>query len=258
MERGEKNPKGGRISMILPKREDALHKAQLFRLLTEILDSPISQSLYFKGGTAAAMAGSLDRFSLDLDFDLKRGVNKIIIDKNLKLIFKNLGYELKSQSKKTLFYVVKYEAAKNLRNTIKLSIFENQPKTNLYEPLYLKEIDRLCLIQTEGTMFANKLVALTDRYKKHRVIAGRDLYDIHYFFLQGYRYSEVIIKERTGKLPQKYFQELISFIEKKISEKIISQDLSFLLPYKKFISIRKVIKKETVMFLKDEIKRLLV
>ncbi|HIP71371.1 MAG TPA: hypothetical protein EYH05_08260, partial [Anaerolineae bacterium] len=49
----------------------AKHRIQLTRLLTEILDDPyLAASLYFKGGTCAAMLGYLDRFSVDLDFDL--------------------------------------------------------------------------------------------------------------------------------------------------------------------------------------------
>ena len=57
--------------MILLRPQDTIHKVQLTRLLTEILDNPtLSQNLYFKGGTCAAMLGYLDRFSVDLDFDL--------------------------------------------------------------------------------------------------------------------------------------------------------------------------------------------
>ena len=63
--------------MILLRPQDVFHKVQLTRLLTEILDNSIlSQNLYFKGGTCAAILGYLDRFSVDLDFDLKQGADK--------------------------------------------------------------------------------------------------------------------------------------------------------------------------------------
>ena len=53
--------------MILPKPEDAIHKIQLYRLLTAILDSPLlARHVYFKGGTCASMRGLLDRFSVEL------------------------------------------------------------------------------------------------------------------------------------------------------------------------------------------------
>jgi predicted nucleotidyltransferase component of viral defense system len=51
--------------------EDIVHKSYLHRLLMEIVDQPLlAQVLAFKGGTCAAMLGYLDRFSVDLDFDL--------------------------------------------------------------------------------------------------------------------------------------------------------------------------------------------
>ena len=56
--------------------EDILHKSNLHRLLMEVVDQPVlAQSLAFKGGTCAAMLGYLDRFSVDLDFDLVNGCN---------------------------------------------------------------------------------------------------------------------------------------------------------------------------------------
>ena len=194
--------------MILPSREDVYHKAQLFRLLTEILDSSISKDIYFKGGSAAAMLGFLDRFSVDLDFDLKSNVDKKIIDKNLRKIFQDLDLIISQKSNRTLFYLLKYSAKPGLRNTIKLGLIDSALKSNTYSSFYLDEIDRFAFCQTPDTMFANKLVAVTDRYKKHKMIAGRDIYDIHHFFLSGFDYNKKVIKERTGKQPINYFKDL--------------------------------------------------
>ncbi len=242
--------------MILPKKEDVLHKVQLLRLLTEILDNPIAKNIYFKGGSAAAMLGFLDRFSVDLDFDLKSEVDKKKIDKNLKKIFQKLDLTISQKSNKSLFYLLKYLAKPGSRNTIKLSLIDTALKSNLYSSFYLAEIDRFAFCQTKETMFANKLVALTDRYKKHKMIAGRDIYDVHHFFLSGFYYNEAVIKERTKKQPVDYLKDLIKFIDIKVTDKIISEDLSFLLTYEKFQLIRKVLKKETLMFLKNEIKKI--
>lgn len=64
----------------------------MYRLLSEILDNPfVSKQVYFKGGIATMMLGWLDRFSVDLDFDLKKNTEKII-NKKLKNIFKILFY----------------------------------------------------------------------------------------------------------------------------------------------------------------------
>ena len=242
--------------MIILKPEDAIHKVQLYRLVSEIADSPISQSVYFKGGTCAAMLGFLDRFSVDLDFDVKKNIDKKKIDRQLKKIFKKLNLQLKQKAKTTLFYLLKYGSSEGLRNSLKLSLVDQALKSNVYAPFYLKEIDRYLYCQTKETMFANKLVAVTDRYKKRRMIAGRDVYDIHHFFYQGYRYVDKIIVERTGKKPINYLKELLEFVEAKITDKNLTQDLNFLLPDKKFQILRKVLEKETLMFLRDEIKRL--
>ncbi len=242
--------------MILPKREDVLHKVQLLRLLTEIIDSAeISKNIYFKDGSAATMLGFLDRFSVDLDFDLKPKSDKKIIDKNLKKIFRELDLKISQKSNKSLFYLLKYSAKPGLRNTIKLSLIDTALKSNIYSSFYLAEIDRFAFCQTKETMFANKLVAVTDRYKKHKMIAGRDIYDIHHFFLSGFHYNEAVIKERTSKRPADYFKDLIKFIDTKVTDKIISEDLSFLLTYEKFQLTRKILKRETLMFLKNELRK---
>jgi len=104
-------------------------------------------------------------------------------------------------------------------------------------------------------MFAHKLVAVFDRYQKYKTIAGRDLYDIHHFFMAGYDYRDEVIIERTGKKPKEYLRQLIDFIEKKVDDKVISQDLSFLLPYNKFLKIRKILKREVLMWLKEEFEK---
>ncbi len=243
--------------MILPKPEDAIHKLQLLRLLGEIVDdSVLSQSFFFKGGTCAAMLGYLDRFSLDLDFDLSHEADKKICRKRLVTIFAKLHLEIKQKSKQELFYVLKYKSKGSLRNTLKLGIVGQQARTNIYQPFYLAEMDRFAICQTIETMFSHKLVAPIDRFKKYKTIAGRDMYDIHHFFLKGYRYMEAIIEERTGKKPGSFFIELKNFIEKQVSEKVISEDLNYLLPAESFQLIRNILKKEIIVFLNDEIRRL--
>ena len=173
--------------MILPNPKDAVHKAWLYRLLAELYDDPlIANSLYFKGGTCAAMLGWLDRFSVDLDFDYvgsKKDLERA--RKNMEKIFSGLGLEIKDKSRKVPQYFLKYPAPEGGRNTIKIDVTFPPPKANVYAAQRLAEIDRIARCQTIETMFANKLVALIDRWEKKESIAGRDLYDIYHFFLQG-------------------------------------------------------------------------
>ncbi|MFA6171361.1 MAG: nucleotidyl transferase AbiEii/AbiGii toxin family protein [Patescibacteria group bacterium] len=244
--------------MILPSSKDAVHKAWLYRLLSAIAeDSFLTGALYFKGGTCAAMRGLLDRFSIDLDFDLlARGDEAVKVRKNLEKIFLNLGLEIKDKSRNVPQYFLRYPAGAEERNTLKIDITTDPPESNKYEPVRLNDIDRIMNCQTVETMFANKLVALMDRFEKNNSIAGRDLYDIHYFFLRGFRYNDKVIAERRKTGIKQFFSSLISFVEKNISLTIIDQDLNVLLPYDKFIKIRKNLKSETLIFLKDELKRL--
>lgn len=241
--------------MILPNAKDAIHKAWLYRLLAEIYDEPLlAGSLYFKGGTCAAMLGYLDRFSVDLDFDFVGELSDMEkIQKRLGKVFQKLGLEIKDQSKNVPQYFLKYLAKENERNTLKLDVAFSPPKTNKYEPKEFTDIDRIINCQTIETMFANKLVALIDRYEKNESIAGRDMYDIHHFFWQGYRYDSEVIEERRKKPALEFFRELKDFAEKNITETIINQDLNVLLTPEKFQKIRKILKRETLMFLRDEI-----
>jgi len=243
--------------MILPKREDALHKAMMFRVLSTIASDPdVSQSFFFKGGTCASMLGYLDRFSIDLDFDLKLKVDKNLIRKKIHILLTSLKMTIDKESRKELFFIAKYVAPNRDRNTLKVSIVDSQLKSNVYEPRFFSDIGRYLQCQTIETMFANKLVALMDRYEKYQSLAGRDLYDIHHFFLNSYMYENNVIIERRNMAPVVYLEKLRSFIETKITQKIIDQDLNYLLPTDQFRSVRKTIKRETLIFLRDEIGRL--
>ena len=243
--------------MLNLEKQNALHKAQLYRLLICLLDNQkIAPNIFFKGGTCTAMLGFLDRFSVDLDFDLKKEANKQELRKELRSLFSNLGLEVKDESKTALQFFLKYQAPENQRNTIRLEILDNPFLTIDYRAQYLREIDRTAICQTRESIFANKLVALTDRYKKRKTIAGRDVYDIHYFFSQGYDYKQEIIKERTGKSVLAYLKELRTFVKDRMSQAIINQDINFLLPYEKFRILNKTLRTETLVMISDEIKRL--
>lgn len=243
--------------MIHLRPQDAYHKSQLVRLLVEIIDNHVlGQSLYFKGGTCAAMRGFLDRFSVDLDFDLKRGVERKMLAGEFEKVFFKLGLEIKDQSKKTFDYNLRYKAELNQRNTIKLEAVDFGSKANVYEPVYLSEIGRTMVCQTLETMFANKLAAPLDRFERNRSLAGRDIYDIHHFYIKGNGYLPAIIKERTGFDQPQFLQKLIQFVQKHITQTVIDEDLNSLLTKTQFDSIRKILKFETLSLLENDYRRL--
>ena len=251
--------------MVLPDKKDAIHKAWLYRVLEAIADDGyLAGVLYFKGGTCASMLGWLDRFSVDLDFDYSGSTTSDIdaARASLEKIFNVLGLSIKDKSKSGIQYFLKYDnrreegTIRTGRNTLKIEAAFPILHSSIYQTQRFSEIDRVLTCQTKETMFAHKLVAITDRFNKTGYIAGRDIYDVHHFFLQGYGYNAAVIKERTGVNPEDFLSNLATFIEQKVTETIITEDLSSLLPSKKFSLIRKVLKRETIGFIRDELIRL--
>ncbi len=233
--------------------EDIIHKSYLNRLLIEIADQPMmAQTLAFKGGSACAMLGYLDRFSVDLDFDVLPGADEVSLRKAFHQIVDRLALKVTFESDQALLFQLRYPSSPGKRSTMKVSASSISVKANQYKVQYFPEIDRLMNSQTIGTMFANKLVAVTDRYAQHRTIAGRDVYDIHHFFLQGYSYHGEVIRERTGLELGDYFEELIAFIKKYVTQTIINEDLNSLLPNRQFQQVRKILIPETLSLLERE------
>ncbi len=240
--------------MILPSPKEALHRGQLQKILIEIADTtPLSKSLIFKGGTCAAMQDCLDRFSVDLDFDLKQETSGDFIKSELEKIFEKLDFEIKSKNNSTVQYVLKYPAPKESRNTLKFDAVDFALDCSVSKPIYLADIDRYLICQTIETMFSHKLVAILDRYRKHKIVAGRDIYDIYYFFLNGYSYNQEVIRKRTSLSVLEYLKEVKEFIELKVNSSVIDEDLNMLLPFARFSSIRKSLKVEVLAMLKSEI-----
>ncbi len=239
--------------MIDLRPEDVLHKSRLNRLLIEIIDQPVlAHSLAFKGGSCASMLGCLDRFSVDLDFDVAPTADLNQLHVEFREIFTKLELTVLKEFDKVLFYQIRYRAESGKRNSIKVSVNNIAIASNQYKVQYFPEIDRMMYSQTIETMFANKLVAITDRYEVHKTIAGRDIYDIHYFLVHGYAYHKPVIKERTGLSPNEYFGRLIDFIKEHVTQTIINEDLNTLLPNKQFQQIRKILIPETLSLLARE------
>lgn len=245
--------------MMLPNPNDAVHKAWLYRILSRIYDTPaLANILYFKGGSCAAMLGWLDRFSVDLDFDYVGKASDLTMTRSmLEQIWTALGLEIKDDSKKALQYFLRYPTPKGQRNTIKIDTTFPPPKSNVYKAQHLPDIDRTATCQTKETMFANKLVALIERFELREAIAGRDLYDIHHFFLQGFRYhKEVIFERRKITNIAVFLRQLTEFVDTHITQQVIDQDLNVLMPPEQFRRIRTHLKRETLMFLRDELARI--
>lgn len=243
--------------MFVPSNREIKHKNQLYILLKEILQDPLlSQNLMFKGGTYASLRGVLDRFSIDLDFDLPEKSKKEDIRKRCYEIFKKLSLEIKDESRRHLQFFLKYQAPEGERNTLKLEINDDVSKYNEYEKVLLEQVNMYCNGHTLDTMFANKLFACKARYDKNGKIAGRDFYDIYKFFLQGLSINEKVVEERSGMEYVNYLKSLITFINKHLTMTLLNQDLNPLVKQKDLDKLLIHIKGDIVSFLKDEIFRI--
>ncbi|MFA5776124.1 MAG: nucleotidyl transferase AbiEii/AbiGii toxin family protein [Patescibacteria group bacterium] len=234
------------------------HKVQLLRLLSEILkNNMLANELMFKGGTYAALRGVLNRFSVDLDFDLPNKDAKSKIENRLYDIFKDLGLEIKNQSKNYLQFFLKYPVTlPTERNTLKLEINDVPSQFNKYEKVNLLELNMFCNGHTVETMFANKLVAAKARFDKKGKVSGRDFYDLHKFFEQGFGVNTVVVKDLTKMSYKNYLGDLVKFVEKEVSEQTINEDLNTILDKKELNIISKHLKTELIFMLNDELAKL--
>lgn len=238
--------------MKAPRRSDIPHKIALYSLLTQLLKNQvIAQNIYFKGGTCAAMLGYLDRFSVDLDFDLPDKKYKKEIDDLVCKIIDRLGHSIKDRSKQHLQFYIQYPAPKQQRNTLKLEIVDLVAKSNKYESVYLPDVDMYCQAQTIETMFANKMVATIARFEKTGKVAGRDIYDLHHFFTQGYGININVVEELRQTSMENYIGQLIDFVEIEVTEKLLQQDLNVLLPKGQMNAVVDRIKPELLIALRS-------
>ncbi len=237
--------------MLILHARDTVHRAWLLRLLSAIADDRVlREHLRFKGGTCAALRGFLDRFSVDLDFDLLSKKAISVVRSSLERIFADLALTIKDQSTVVPQYFVRYESPKGQRNTIAIDITVPPSTANVYEVVRFSDIDRFLPCHTVSTMVAHKLVTPLDRFAQHGTIAGRDIYDIHHFLFHGLPWNEAVIRERTGNSLPDFFSTLHHFIEKRVTQTIVDQDLNTLLPPEEFKRMRTCLKQETLSLIR--------
>lgn len=171
------------------------HRQILFQILKEIFESDLGKILAFKWWTACYFLFWLDRFSTDLDFDLVSDDDNI--DDKLINILKKY-WQIKKSKKIILSYSADDD---NIKIDINRQIWQN----NNYriENFFGTDIR----VQTKDTIFANKLVALTERN------TNRDIYDVLYFFKNNWEINEKIIIERTWKNKKELFWVILNKIK---------------------------------------------
>ena len=222
------------------------HRKIMFEILHDIYQSDLGFYLGFKGGTMLYFFYNLDRFSVDLDFDLlfpneKKNITEKYILKKLKKIVKPYGKIEDIYNKNyTLFALVNYE---NGERNLKIEISKRVAYKNKYEFKNLYGTDIKCMVIEDA--FAHKLLATTGR----RVAVNRDFYDLYFFWKNGYEFNEKIIEKLTGKSAQEYLVFLRKYVEEHLNQKNVLQGLGEFLSESKKIWVKENLKKELLNYI---------
>lgn len=186
--------------------DTSIHKTILFQILKDIYsDTTISPFLGFKGGTAALMFYGLDRFSVDLDFDLLDERREDHVYERVVEIVQKYG-TLKDSYKKrhNLFCLLSYEdKAHNIKVEINRRQFESRYEIKTYLGVSM-------LVIVSEDMFAHKLMAMYERIGK----TSRDIYDVWFFLKSRFPINKKIVEQRA-EMP---FDELVKKCVKKLEK----------------------------------------
>ena len=190
----------------------ATHKTILFQILKDIYsDTNVSPFLGFKGGTAALMFHGLDRFSVDLDFDLlDENREEYVFSRSIEIV-KRYGTIKEARRKRfSLFILVSYED--NARH-IKVEINRRQYGSRYEIKTYLGVSMQVMVVED---MFANKLMAMYERIEK----TSRDIYDVWFFLKSRTPINKDIVEIRAqmpfNQLVKKCILELESINNRRI------------------------------------------
>lgn len=218
------------------------HEQILKNILRDIYTTTdLEARLIFKGGTCLYLFYGLERFSVDLDFNL------ITTDLNEQLVKDILARYLTindfMDKHFTWIWLGSYEKG---QRRVKVEINKRKyPDKITNKDFYGLTIPTL----SADSMFAHKLCAITDRKK----LENRDLYDAHFMFTKGFDINEEIIKIRTDKTLKAYFSYLINFIEKHAKPNTILEGLGELLDEKQKDHVRATLIRDLLFDLKSRL-----
>lgn len=200
------------------------HKELMFSIINDIFDSSIKSKIWLKWWTLCLFVYGLDRFSVDLDFDVLKEWALDEIKKVVRPILQKYG-EITDETKSKL--ILKYDA-----ETIPLKLEFNTriPKNDHHEVINF--FGKAIVAMTKDCIMSNKLVALVQRKEERNKLAPRDLYDVRFFLKNHFPINDKLIKERSGKNTKNYFISLQEFIPKHFNQENILRGLGDLLTEK--------------------------
>lgn len=197
--------------------DTAKHKNILIKILKDIYtDATISPILGFKGGTAATFFYNLDRFSVDLDFDLLDSNKEDYVFDRVKVIIENYG-KLKEARKKrfNLLYVLSYDDKDINAQNVKVEINRREFGSKYAVESFLG-ISMLVMVKED--MVAHKLCAMYERIGK----TNRDIFDVQFFLSHDWPVNKKIVEDRMGVSYAEFLKKCINVMEKFDDNNILS------------------------------------
>ncbi len=225
--------------------QSQFHKALLLNILKAIYnDEEIGQFLGFKGGTALLIFYELNRFSVDLDFDLLDANKKELIFKKMEQLLGCHGILRNSEQKRfSLFFLLSYHNkihnAPNIKIEINCRDFNSVYEQKLYMGTPIK-------IMVKQDMAAHKLVAMYERMGK----ANRDIYDVWFMLSASWPVNQAIITNRTGMTYADFLQVCINKLGK-LDHASLLAGLGELLTPEQRKWVREKLLLETIFWLKE-------
>lgn len=195
------------------KLDISTHKTILFQILKDIYsDTRIAPFLGFKGGTAALMFYGLDRFSVDLDFDLlDESKEEVVFERVAKIVEKYGTIREANRKRFGIFYVLSYEdTARHIKVEINRRQFGSRYEVKTYLGVSM-------LVMVPEDVFAHKLVAMYERIGK----TSRDIYDVWFFLQQRFPIHREIVEKRSGMSFNEFIQTCIGQLEKMSNRHIL-------------------------------------
>lgn len=224
--------------------DTAKHKNILVKILKDIYTDPtISTILGFKGGTAATLFYDLNRFSVDLDFDLLDAEKEDYVFERVKAILENYG-KLKQIRKKrfNLFYILSYDKkdinAQNVKVEINRREFGSRYDVKSFLGISMQ-------VMAKEDMAAHKLCAMYERIGK----TNRDIFDVQFFLAHDWPVNKKIIKDRMGVTYKEFLKKAVVIMEK-FEDRDILAGMGELLTEKQKVWARENLKAEALFALR--------
>lgn len=191
----------------------SVHKNILFQILKDIYsDTTIAPLLGFKGGTAALMFFELNRFSVDLDFDLLDESKEDYIFDRIEQIAKKYGWIKEIERKRfNLLFVLSYEdKTRKIKIEINRRAFGSRYELKTYLGVSM-------LVMVREDMFSHKLMAMHERVGK----TSRDIYDVWFFLEKRWPINKEIVEKRAGMQFRELTRKCIEQLEKMNNRNIL-------------------------------------